>query len=906
MTISENATSLAVETRIDELCDQFESTWNAESSPTIEQLLDAFVAEPDRLVFFRRLLEVDLELIARGDLHPSETDCLQRFPEFAETVADVFRQLRARQAQAAASRGEAPTISICQADTSSFPSNQTPPPPMPTRIGRFEVIEILGHGGFGTVYRARDPQMGRDVAIKVPGANRLPTPTDTQRFLREAKAAALLRHANVCAVHEIGEDNGHPFIVMDYIAGEALSAIIDRGERLPVDRIVRIIRQLALALEAIHKQGIIHRDLKPSNIIIDSNGTPVIMDFGLARLLESDDDAITRGGDILGTPAYMPLEQARGDVKAIDHRSDVYSLSAILYELLCGRRPYRGSAPDIIGKIQHAAPTRPSAHDRHINRELEAICLHAMARKPSQRYQSMAEFAEALSAVSLSSLNDRHRLYRRAGTLVAAVLFLAIAAAITYVQTDQGWLKIESDEAVQLVVTKDGRDVTIIDTKTQSRVRLRSGEYEIKLQGDRNDVTLSRSRFAMTRGGREIVSVEQVPTSPGLAEGGAQSAQSHAASSTQPLTRSIGVGRQPTIIGEGEWQGKWQLHGDELVQEKVGKTFLYFGDPTWSDYDVDVEMMSLSGPPNAEGGRLMFRVKGHGDRYALNIGSFGGQRTDLAMLRNGEWAFIAPHVQLQHEHDRWYSLKVKVRGTQIRCFVDDSELFDRNDQSFPSGMIGLGTWNSQVKWRNLIVTAPDGTLLWEGFPDLSLQIIQTQLPQFSEAPVIEAGELRGSATPDKHFELRLGDFEWQDYDVHFECRLIADQSLLWLRSSPDGKEHWEVAIGPWGPKNVDIRAYVDGEQWWTTPSRRWLPDAVSGRTDEWYVLDVSLRGTRITVRIDGREVASSEHTQLAKGCVGVKFTNARWRNLEVRAPDGKLLLKGWPNSLTTRTPRTQD
>ncbi|HQX51247.1 MAG TPA: protein kinase [Planctomycetaceae bacterium] len=170
---------------------------------------------------------------------------------------------------------------------------------------------------------------------------------------------------------------------------------------------------------------------------------------------------------------------------------------------------------------------------------------------------------------------------------------------------------------------------------------------------------------------------------------------------------------------------------------------------------------------------------------------------------------------------------------------------------------------------------------------------------------IENGELYGNATTGTPFEIQLGDFDWQDYDLHVECCHIAGESFLWLRSKPDAKQRWVVAIGSWEPENVDIRAYVDGEQWWTTPSRRWLPKAVSGRTDEWHSLDVHLRGPQITVRLDDHDVASSEHAQLIKGCIGMSFTNARWRNLEVRAPDGQLLLKGWPEQLTPSTQSNQ-
>lgn len=178
--------------------------------------------------------------------------------------------------------------------------------------------------------------------------------------------------------------------------------------------------------------------------------------------------------------------------------------------------------------------------------------------------------------------------------------------------------------------------------------------------------------------------------------------------------------------------------------------------------------------------------------------------------------------------------------------------------------------------------------------ELKLLMAEMPPPKATESPVFELGELRGGVTPGKHFEIQMGDFEWQDYDVHVECRHIGGESFLCLRTNPDGSERWVVAIGSWGPKNVDIRAYVAGQDWWKIPSRRWKPDLVSGRTDEWHSIDASLRGTQVSIRVDGREVALSENAAILNGRIGISFTNAHWRNLEVRDPNGRWLWKGWP------------
>lgn len=714
MTTPENTISLAAESQIDQLCDQFEETWCSTDSRAIERLLESLVAEPERSMLLRRLLEVDLELFLRDDLVPNEADYQRRFPEHSEVVADVFLQLRTPQAQNADVRGEASTIGMSQTDATPVQSSLLPPTPIPTRIGRFEVIEVLGRGGFGTVYRARDAQMGRDVAIKVPGANRLPTPTDAQRFLREAKAAAALRHANVCAVHEIGENNGHPFIVMDYIAGEPLSEIIERGDRLPVERILQVVRELALALECVHQQGIIHRDLKPANVIIDHAGTPVIMDFGLARLQESDDNTITLGGDVLGTPAYMPLEQARGDVQAIDARSDVYSLGAILYELLCGQRPYRGRAPDIIGQIQHAAPLRPSKHDSRVDRRLEAICLKAMSRSVGQRYQSMAAFAAALLEFSETS-NDNHRpLHRRTGWLAAALLFASGAAAVIYIQTDRGWLQIESyDEDVQLIVTQDGREVAIVDTKTQSRVRLHTGEYAIKLQGDRNDITLSRSRFAMTRGDHEIVSVQRIHIPSTHADAVIQTTESPSVDTQSPP--EMEQTRQTHAV-QKYGDGIISIDDDSLRMENDGGGLqVLFGDPTWRDIDFHAECLQEEGTGNVF---LYYRCVDRQNRRQITLGSFKNTYLGADLWKDGVWSGLAG-IPWSLKRGEWQCVRIEVRGERVEVFLNDKSQLAATTSEFPSGMVGLAIGKGRARFRNLHVTSPTGEALWEGLPDVS-------------------------------------------------------------------------------------------------------------------------------------------------------------------------------------------
>jgi formylglycine-generating enzyme required for sulfatase activity/predicted Ser/Thr protein kinase len=268
---------------------------------------------------------------------------------------------------------------------------------VPETFGRYRLIKLLGEGAMGSVYLAEDTQLRRQMALKVPKFSGDAGALSLERFYREARAAAALRHPNICPVFDVGEINGQHYITMAYIEGRPLSDFVDPDNPAPADQAASLVRRLADALRQAHAHGVIHRDLKPANIIVDETREPIVMDFGLARQMESDDVRLTSTGAILGSPAYMSPEQAQGQHDLVGPVSDIYSLGVILYELLTGDLPFRGSLASVLVQILMDEPQKPSERRDGLDPRLESICLKMMAKQIADRYPSMSAVSEALS-----------------------------------------------------------------------------------------------------------------------------------------------------------------------------------------------------------------------------------------------------------------------------------------------------------------------------------------------------------------------------------------------------------------------------------------------------------------------------------------------------------------------------
>lgn len=394
-------------------------------------------------------------------------------------------------------------------------TNFLAPPEWPDEIGRlgpYRILSVLGHGGMGVVFRTHDPALDRVVALKAMLPSMAAVPTAKERFLREAKAAAALKHPHIVTVFQVGEDRGAPFLAMEFLEGEPLDNRIRREGRLPLAEVLRIGREAALGLAAAHARGLVHRDIKPANLWLEGPAGHVkVLDFGLVQA-RADEAHLTQMGLIVGTPAYMAPEQAEG--KPVDPRCDLFSLGCVLYQMSTGSLPYQGESTIAVLRALalHEPPpvceVRPEA-----SRELSSLVVRLLAKKPEDRLASAQEVADTLLALEqlpttqfLPKPGARPARKSRQPLVAVAGAVLAVAMTLILVlwPTPHGTVRIESDDpAVEIVFDKDGPTIKGADKRP---ITLRAGEHGVRIQ--RGDFTFEADKLVLKQGAALTLKVE--------------------------------------------------------------------------------------------------------------------------------------------------------------------------------------------------------------------------------------------------------------------------------------------------------------------------------------------------------------------------------------------------------------
>ncbi len=395
--------------RVDELCDRFESALRRGERPCLASYARE-LPEADRLVAAGELLRVEVEYrVRRGEVpiarEYEETDPALD-PTWVEQVIAAELVVHRSDLSAASPASGRPEGSENGELDHGGPGSPAALAAGSGCVGHYRLLEPLGSGANGSVWKAIDEELDRVVTLKIPHTHRA-TADFLARFSREARVVARLRHPGIVTLHEVLQWEGRPVLVSDFVEGSPLDDLLARRRLLPREA-AEVAAKLAETLAYVHEMGAVHRDIKPANVLIprkpaeaaapDDLNNPRILDFGLAIVVGSQ-AALTQDGDFFGTPAYMSPEQASGRVREIDGRSDIYSLGVVLYEMLCGGPPFRGPHPVLVLRILHESPPRPRSIDPAIPRDLEVICLKAIAKDRRERYGSAREMAEDLRRV---------------------------------------------------------------------------------------------------------------------------------------------------------------------------------------------------------------------------------------------------------------------------------------------------------------------------------------------------------------------------------------------------------------------------------------------------------------------------------------------------------------------------
>jgi WD40 repeat protein len=452
---------------------------------------------PDRQQILAQHPDLAQELAAFFADH----DAVQQFAQPGRPAAGAFPQEPPSQPLRDEPTSQPPGAAPAIAETVTLPPRDDSPPAPGTKvryIGDYELLEELGRGGMGIVYKAQQCSLKRLVALKMILTGEYAGDQELARFHREAEAVARLQHPNIVQIYEIGAHAGHPYFTMEFVPGSSLADKLD-GTPWQAKPAAALVETLARAMQAAHEHGVVHRDLKPLNVLLTSEGQPKITDFGLAKRLDMEGGQ-TQSGAIVGTPSYMAPEQAQGKSKAVRPAADVYTLGAILYELLTGRPPFKAATPlDTVWQVVNEEVVPPKRLNAQVPRDLETICLKCLQKEPGRRYASAGAMAEDLRRFQAGEpivarpvgSGERLLLWCRRNRAVARLLGTVMLLLVlgTAVASLLAW-----QAQVVAIIAREEQNRADENAKTMKQEKDRADENADKMRQEKKEADQQRDR----------------------------------------------------------------------------------------------------------------------------------------------------------------------------------------------------------------------------------------------------------------------------------------------------------------------------------------------------------------------------------------------------------------------------
>jgi serine/threonine protein kinase/formylglycine-generating enzyme required for sulfatase activity len=776
------------------------------------------------------------------------------------------------------------------------------------RIGHYEVLEVLGKGGFGIVFRAFDEVLQRVVAVKVLAPQMAATSPARKRFLREARSSAQVRHENVVAVHAV-EEQPLPYLVMEFIPGETLQQRLDRTGPLDLPEILRVGRQIAEGLAAAHGTGLVHRDVKPANVMIEAGpgGRVKLTDFGLARA--ADDASISQSGVVAGTPMYMAPEQARGDT--LDHRADLFSLGSVLYVMCTGRPPFRASGTlAVLKRVCEEAP-RPI---REVIPEVpEWLCrivekLHA--KDPAERYQSAREAADVLAdcerqVAAHGGLRDfsrvpggkpRGRSRRRwAAAAVALVVAGGLAAGL------HAWNQPPPRGSLTIRTNDPGMIVTLDDTVVLfSHVHVSGGGVDWTHTGSvSRDIAPGEYRVRAMRDGR--VFREEIVT---VADGEHRVVEFLAPPPAGPAADGwVQLFNGKDLTGwktHPDLPGTWEVR-DGVLTGSGGQSYLFSERGDFGNFHLRAEVRVTAVGDSGIRFRAPFALRRGKEEW--QVGPAGGYEADINAAAAGTvWKADRPPAVLSRapagliRPGEWFTLEVVADGNRFVTKVDGQVAADGADplDGDRVGHFALQFWGPRAvaEFRKVEVKELPPSPPADAFTPLFNGTDLSGWKQHPDAPGdwrVEDGAIVGRGDTSFLFS----DREYADFHLRVEAMVNpGGDSGVFFRVP------FAVAATPKGrPTLAGYLSQLTVRQDWAAHTGSLMtrfPDYVRAplglhRAGEWFVLEVIARGNHLQTLVNGKPAAEyrDEERRFARGHLalqvwGNNITHVRFRKVEVK------------------------